>query len=152
MEVRSVSRLKIAPDQSEGQEVGMPAERPEDCDVLFGEYAAAGDLEALLSLYEEGATYVTRDGKPHTGLAEIREVLSGVVTRRPRIRMNVFFAFEAGGDLAVLYNDGKITTKTGDGREKVSVKRTIEVVRRQPDNTWRFVFDDANARDRDPEE
>ena len=40
----------------------MPARRPEDCDALFGDHVNAGDLEALLALYEPTCGYVNGDG------------------------------------------------------------------------------------------
>ena len=130
----------------------MPAKRPEECDLLFGEYAASGDLEALLSLYEDGATLVSADGASHTGVEEIRKALSVLEKLRPKIRMNVFSVVEAVDNLAVLYNDAKSTIRDPDGLEREMVRRAVEVVRRQPDGTWRFVFDDPHARDRNPEQ
>jgi ketosteroid isomerase-like protein len=65
--------------------------------------------------------------------------------------MNVFMVIEAADDLAILYNDGEVTIKDPDGREQEMTSRTMEVVRRQPDGTWRFVFDDPNARSRNPQ-
>ena len=47
----------------------------------------------------------------------------------------------AGDDLAVLYNDWTITASG------LSLSgKAIEVVRRQPDGTWKFVIDDPFGR------
>jgi uncharacterized protein (TIGR02246 family) len=125
----------------------MPAKNPADCDRLFGDYVGAGDLDSLLSLYEKGATFIRNNRSVHTGLDKIREILSGMAQRQPKISMNVFKVVEAGDDLAVLYNDWTITTKSTDGRHVETTHKAIEVVRRQPDGTWLIVFDDPFARD-----
>src|SRR5207249_1628149 len=46
----------------------MPARTPEDCDRLFAEHVNAGDLEALLALYEPGCSLVRADDGEHGAL------------------------------------------------------------------------------------
>ena len=67
----------------------MPARTPEDCDRLFAEHVNAGDLEALLALYEPGCSLVRADGGVATGHAAIREVLGRLVAMRPAIRTEI---------------------------------------------------------------
>jgi hypothetical protein len=45
----------------------MPARTPEECDRLFGDHVNAGDLDALMTLYEPGGSLVQRDGSVATG-------------------------------------------------------------------------------------
>ena len=61
--------------------------------------------------------------------------------------MNVFKVVEAGDDLAVQFSDWTTKTKSTDGSHTETTHKAIEVVRRQPDGTWLFVFDDPFARD-----
>ena len=124
----------------------MQAKNPADCDQLFGEYASKGDVEGLLSLYEEECTFVRGDRSVHTGLTEVRKILASVAERRPQIAMNVFKVVEVG-DLAMLYNDWTMKTKASDGTLAESTHKAIELVRRQADGSWRFVLDDPFARD-----
>jgi ketosteroid isomerase-like protein len=53
---------------------------------------------------------------------------------------------QAGEDLALVYNDWRMSAKGPDGRPIEAVGKAIELVRRQPDGTWRFVLDDPFAR------
>jgi len=46
----------------------------------------------------------------------------------------------------VLYNDWTGTMKGPDGAPVKMAGKAIEIVRRQPDGTWRFVVDDPFAR------
>ena len=41
----------------------MSAHTPEECDRLFAEAFKAGDVEAILALYEPGAKFVPNSGQ-----------------------------------------------------------------------------------------
>jgi hypothetical protein len=62
----------------------VPAQRPDDCDRLFGDHLNAGDLEGLMALYEPGCRLVRRDGSVAVGHVEIRVVLGRLVEMRRR--------------------------------------------------------------------
>jgi uncharacterized protein (TIGR02246 family) len=124
----------------------MAARDPADVDRLFGEHVNAGDLDRLAALYEPDATFVAQDGRIVTGAAAIRAELGGLVAARPTLLMNVTRVVPAGRDLAVLYNDWRLEATGPDGRRTEMAGRALEVVRRQPDGTWRFVLDDPFAR------
>ena len=125
----------------------MPALKPEDCNRLFGEYVGKGDLDALLSLYEESATFVRGDRSVHTGLANIGKSLEQFASRKPQISMNIFRVVLTGDDLAVLYTNWTVTAKDSDGNSIETTHNATEVVRQQADRSWRFVFDDPFARE-----
>jgi uncharacterized protein (TIGR02246 family) len=117
----------------------------EECDALFERHLNAGDLDALVALYEPGATLVGTDG-PAVGQAAIREALAPLIAAKARITMRVVRIERAGDDLAALYNDW---TASGTGQDGATVEMTgkaIEIVRRQPDGTWRFAIDDPYGR------
>jgi uncharacterized protein (TIGR02246 family) len=123
----------------------MPAQTPEDVDRLFGEYVNAGDAEALVALYERGATLLTDSG-PATGHAAIREWAAGFLAMKPKIQMSVDKVVEGGGDVAAVYNNWKLTASGPDGATFELAGRATEIVRRQADGTWLFVIDDPNMR------
>ena len=122
----------------------MAANTPEDCDRLFGEAVNRGDAAAVAALYES-AGVLTLDGGTYTGPDEIRPVLEGMVAAGVRIEMNVTRVLRAG-DVAMVYNDWRMTLTGPDGKPQQSSGKAIEVVRRQPDGTWKYVVDDPNAR------
>lgn len=123
----------------------MPARTPEECDRLFGEYVNAGDLEAVIVLYEQRGSLVQRDGSVATGHSAIRGALSGLAAMRPKLRINMVKVVKAGEDLAVLSNDWSMSAKGPDGNLIERAGKAIEVVRRQPDGTWLFAVDDARG-------
>jgi len=121
-----------------------PPRTPADCDRLFGEYASAGDLDGLVSLYEPEASLVGADGGTAVGHAAIRAALAMFADAQVKMQMNVVKVVR-GGDIAVLTNDWRATGRSPDGSPLEISGRATEVVRRQPDGTWRFVVDDPYA-------
>ena len=124
----------------------MPAHTPEECDRLFGEHVNAGDLDALMTLYEPGGSVVRIDGSVATGHADIRRALDRLVAMRPTLRLNVLRVVTNGEDIAMVYNDWTMSAKGADGASIERAGRAIEVVRRQADGTWRVAIDDPYAR------
>ena len=55
----------------------MPARRPEDLHRLFAEALNAGDADAVMALYEPGASLVPQPGQVATGTEAIRAALDG---------------------------------------------------------------------------
>ncbi|HSJ97166.1 MAG TPA: SgcJ/EcaC family oxidoreductase [Myxococcota bacterium] len=117
---------------------------PEECDQLFGEYASAGDLDGLLSLYEPEASLAGPDGSVAVGHEAIRAALASFAGGSVAMHMNVVKVVR-GGDLAVLTNEWRATGRSPDGSPLDLRGCAVEVVRRQPDGTWRFVVDDPYA-------
>ena len=122
----------------------MPAKKPEDCDYLVAEYINAGNVEAAVDLYEPTATFMAEPGKPVTGHAAIREVMTAMMAGKPRIGMKVPIVVQ-NGDLALTVSDYTVTSTGPDGKQASSSARGTEVVRRQADGTWRFIIDNPTG-------
>jgi len=122
------------------------AASPEACDRLFGEHVNAGDLAALMSLYEPGCSLVRRDGSVARGHAEIRQVFERLLAMHARMSTEIVKVVQSRDDLAMIYNDWHMSAKRPDGQPVETSGKAIEVVRRQPDGTWRFILDDPYAR------
>ena len=123
----------------------MSARRPEDCDRLFAEGVNAGDVEAVVALYEEGGCFVRRDGAA-VGSAEIRSVIEKMLEEKPHLSCDVRRVVRAGQDLALLYNDWTMTSVGPGGQTVERTGKALELVRRQADGTWRYVIDDPRGR------
>lgn len=124
----------------------MPAHKPEDCDRLFEYYLNAGDLNHLVMLYEDGCSLVRSDGGVGTGHAAVRAVYEPMLATRPRIKLEVVKVVRTGADLALVYNDWTFTATGADGSPIQRSGKAIEVVRRQPDGSWRVAIDDPVGR------
>jgi ketosteroid isomerase-like protein len=62
-----------------------------------------------------------------------------------RVKCNVTRTLTAG-DVAATYNDWTGTARGPDGTETDFSGKAIEICRRTPDGTWRFIIDDPYAR------
>jgi uncharacterized protein (TIGR02246 family) len=126
----------------------MSARTPEECDLLFGDHVNAGNLEALVALYEPTCALVQGDGSLLVGHEAIRANLARLIAMKAHMDIKVVKVVPAGEGLALVYNDWSMTATTSDGHQVARSGKAIEVVRRQGDGTWRFAADDPFARGR----
>jgi len=96
------------------------------------------DVEALTSLYEADAWMFGPEG-PVQGLDAIRAVWAGLVAMAGHLEMVTQYAIEHG-DMAMISNKWTLTI----AGQAVSAT-TAELARRQPDGTWKYVFDNPDA-------
>src|SRR5262249_45297643 len=80
----------------------MSPQRPEDWPLLFEQHLNAGDLDAVVALYEPDARFVPRSGDTIVGRDGIRQVLAGSIRTKTRLHSRVIKAV-AVGDVALLY-------------------------------------------------
>ncbi len=124
----------------------MPARSPEEVDALFERALNDPNLDALVSLYEPGATLIGAPGQPATGHAAICEALAGFVAMKPTIDLKVEETIRAGDDIAACYGVWSLKATGEDGQPQTMIGKSIEIVRRQSDGTWRFAIDDPWGR------
>jgi len=122
----------------------MSATAPEQAHELFVEYFNAANLDALVSLYEPNATLVPFPGEPVSGHAAIREVLGGFLGLRCRMELKIDKIFRAD-DVALIFSSWSLKGIAADGKPLELTGQTSDVVRHQPDNTWRFVIDNPRG-------
>jgi uncharacterized protein (TIGR02246 family) len=121
----------------------MPATEPEQLHRLFEQAFNAGDLDALMALYEPDAALIPQPGVLTEGTDGIREALQWFLDRRGQIGLDTKLVVRVG-DLAFLANRWSLTGGTmPDGSPARLGAATAEVARRQSDGTWRYVIDNA---------
>ena len=124
----------------------MSATKPEEVDALFEKGINAGDVEAVVALYEPEGSLVVAPGQVLTGTDAIRAGIAGFIAAKANLKLEVKNVV-AGGDVAMVYNDWSGTMVGPDGAKVEMNGMAIEIVRRQADGSWRFVIDDPYARD-----
>lgn len=121
----------------------MPARTPEDCDRLVSEAISSGDIEAALDLYEPEAAFVSEPGTVVTGLDGIRHVMTQFMAMKPQLAVEADSV--SCGDIALLRSRWTLKGTDPDGNPVDMSGIGAEVVRRQPDGTWRFIIDNPWA-------
>jgi uncharacterized protein (TIGR02246 family) len=121
----------------------MPATEPEQLHALFQQAFNAGDLDALMALYEPDAALIPQPGVTVDGSAAIAESLRWFLDRRGQITLDTKLVVQVG-DIAYLANRWSLTGGTmPDGSAAELGATTAEIARRQGDGTWLYVIDNA---------
>ncbi len=129
----------------ESSETRKAPSTAEEVDTLFGEFWNAGDLEALVSLYEADAVLYGPDGAPVTGHDAIRSTLGAYGVGGPEIEMKVISVARTSDGIALLFNHWTLRGENEDGAPFEVSGRAMEVVRQQEDGSWRFILDHPTA-------
>ena len=120
----------------------MPATRPEQLHRLFEEAFNAGDLDALLALYEPDAALIPEPGVVVHGVDQIGPALKGFLDIGGKMKLDTKEVVIVG-DLAYLMNRWSLTATNEDGSPLEMGAVTAEVARRQADGSWLYVIDNA---------
>ena len=124
----------------------MPAQKPEECDLLLLKALEQGDLDAAVAMYESNATFVVSTDQMVTGQAAIREVMQGFIAAKATFNVEAVTAISSSdGSVAVTRVKGSSTSPGPDGQPVTTPLHSVEVVRKQPDGTWLFIIDDPSG-------
>jgi ketosteroid isomerase-like protein len=123
------------------KERAMPIREPEEFHQRFAEAVNSGDLNALSDFYESQARIVPQwSGPPVLGAAAIREHFQSLLALKGRIQVETTTVSKAG-DLALLRSKWSVTGVGPAGEPTEMSGESVEVLRRQPDGSWRAVID-----------
>ena len=118
----------------------MAARTPEELDRLFAGAMNAGNLDALVELYEPQASLTPAPGKVAVGIDAIRDALAGFLDGKPQMTLSPRLVARVG-DLALLTSKWEITMTDADGKPTRLNGQSVEVARRQADGNWLFAID-----------
>ena len=122
----------------------IPAYKPEDCDRLIVEAVEKGDIETSVALYEPDAVLFTEPDHLIKGHDAIRKQNEKGIAMKTKFTIHDIKTVMTG-DGTVATTRMKITSIDVDpktGKEVRNLINTLEVVRKQPDGTWRSIIDD----------
>ena len=112
--------------------------RAEDAHATLAAAFNTGDVATVLSMYDFNGIIVPEPGKPVSGKEKFEEAIKAILSIKGKMEIKTVYCLQTG-NLAVGRSEWNIT----DGNEvKVSAKG-IEVMKQQPDGTWKIVIDHA---------
>jgi ketosteroid isomerase-like protein len=113
----------------------MRASSPIEVDNLFVKFMSEGNLESVLELYDPEISFVNQAGEIKKGISAIREELAPFAESKQVIKFDIKLIVP-NGDVALVHNQWQLISP-----KKMS-GYAIEVMRRQPDGSWRFFIGD----------
>jgi uncharacterized protein (TIGR02246 family) len=124
----------------------MAARTPEESSALFTAAVNAGDLDALLALYEPDAVSVPPTGEDPVSGDGRRAMFEGMAALQPTLDLRVSRSLEAG-DIALVTGKWTMKATAPDGSSLEMEGAYADVLRRQSDGTWKFVVDNPLGTD-----
>jgi len=100
----------------------------------------AGNLDSLMTLYEPLACFASQPGKLAKTPEGIRESLRSFIEMNGKLDLNVKRVLKAN-DLALVITEWSFSGTRSDGNPVHMTAKSADVLRQQPDGTWRFVID-----------
>lgn len=122
------------------KEEGLSTATPEQVLESIVTGINSGDLEGLMPLYESEAAFATQPGSLAHGAPGVREALSGFISMKGKLDLEVTRVLEVG-DLALVIGVWTFNGTGPDGEPVRLAAKNADVLRRQEDGTWRFVID-----------
>ena len=118
----------------------MHATTPAELHAMFQRHFRAGDLDALVLLYEPDAVLVPQPGTVMRGRAAIRESLGAFLAMKGAFTMSAPRILGTD-DVALVVADWTLDAKGSDGSPLNLAGQTADVVRRQSNGHWLFAID-----------
>jgi ketosteroid isomerase-like protein len=100
----------------------------------------SGNLDSLMPLYESEAAFATQPGSLAHGSPGVREALTGFISMRGKLDLEVTRVLEVD-DLALVIGVWSFSGTGPEGEPVHLSAKNADVLRRQTDGTWRFVID-----------
>ncbi len=119
----------------------MDVQSPEEAVRAMVDAFNRWDLDAFMTFYEPKATLVPQPGQVASGAAAIREAMGGFLALKGRMEIESELTVNQASDVALVSGSWTLTGTGPDGEPVTMSGRVTDVVRRQPDGTWRWGID-----------
>jgi uncharacterized protein (TIGR02246 family) len=100
----------------------------------------ARDLDSLMTLYEPLACFASQPGQLARSPDGIRQSLRNFIDMNGKLELKVKRVLKAN-DLALVTTEWSFNGTDSDGKHVHMSAKSADVLRQQPDGTWRFVID-----------
>jgi ketosteroid isomerase-like protein len=112
--------------------------KAEEVHSLLADAYNTGDLATVLNMYDVNGIIVAEPENPVSGKEQFEAAVKAILSIKGKMEIKTVYCLQTG-DLAV----GRSEWSIKDGSEtKVSAKG-VEVMKRQPNGTWKVVIDHA---------
>jgi len=116
--------------------------RPEDLHPALTEAYNAGNVEAMLALYDPKAVFVIKPGRVTEGPEALRAALQHLVDLRGRLSVTPH-TFVRSDDVMLVLGAFTLSGRRRDGTPLERAARFADVLRLQPDGRWLLAVDNG---------
>jgi uncharacterized protein (TIGR02246 family) len=113
---------------------------PEEVLHSVAECINSGNLDSLMILYESDACFASQPGQFTKGREGIRQSMQGFVDMRGKLESKVKRVFQTS-NLALVISEWSFSGTGPDGNLVNLASTATDVLRQQPDGTWRVIID-----------
>jgi ketosteroid isomerase-like protein len=114
---------------------------PEELFDQVTELINSKDINSLIQLYEMEASFVEQSGKLIKGRENIRLKLLEFLEMNGKLRTSIIKSIQSG-NIALIYSDWTFTGSSSDASAIDLSGTSVNIVRKQSDNSWQIVIDD----------
>jgi ketosteroid isomerase-like protein len=112
--------------------------KAEDAHATLAAAFNTGDVATVLSMYDYNGVIVPEPDKPVSGKQQFEEAIKAILSIKGKMEIKTVYCLQAG-DVAVGRSEWNIT----DGDDVKISSKGIELMKQQPDGTWKIVIDHA---------
>lgn len=120
------------------EQASKTAGSPEACHALYVSRLNDGDLEGLVDLYHKQGVHIRDDGGTATGPEAVRDNHRQFIDMKPDLDSRIVNAVEIGGDLAVVYDEWKLSAVDAAGDPLKLVGTGMHLLRKF-NSQWKFI-------------
>jgi uncharacterized protein (TIGR02246 family) len=113
---------------------------PEEVLHSVTECINTGNLDSLTMLYESDACFASQPGQFIKGRANILQSLQGFVDMRGKLESKIKRVFQTS-NLALVISEWSFSGTGPNGNPVNLASTATDVLRQQPDGTWRVIID-----------
>jgi uncharacterized protein (TIGR02246 family) len=99
-----------------------------------------GNLDSLMTLYEDEACFASQPGQLAKSPDTVRQSLRNFIHLKGKLDLKVKRVLQAS-DLALVTSEWTFSGTGSDGNPVNMAAKAADVLRRQADGSWRFVID-----------
>ena len=117
--------------------MNLPKNAKDAHDTLAAAYNT-GDLATVLSMYDVNGIIVAEPGNPVSGKEKFEAAVKAILAIKGKMEIKTVYCLQTG-DIAV----GRSEWRIKDNNEVKISARGVEVMKQQPDGTWKVLIDHA---------
>ncbi|MGH9966169.1 MAG: YybH family protein [Nitrososphaeraceae archaeon] len=118
----------------------MSTVTPEELLSSVTECINSGNLDSLMMLYQSDACFASQPGQFIKGRDSIRQSIQGFVDMKGKLESKVKRVLRAA-DLALVISEWSFNGTGPEGNPVNIASTATDVLRQQPDGTWRVIID-----------